>query len=765
MNIAIKSIGYLFVFICFFSASLAGQNEDIVSGSVAIIDSQHYSHIFADSRKYRIFFPPSYQVDRNRKYPVIYFFHGWAQRYFGEMADGYSDYEKGDDNGGDNIAAFVAKRDVIVIKIDGLNQFSSEDLNLTPYNIGTVSTFRQFPLYFIEFVKYIDETYRTIPDRDHRAVSGLSMGGFMTYWISGKYPDLVCGAGNFCGSLEMRVGPSEFPVEYNHIDMHKNYEGVNVRFHYGTRDRLRYYHYDLLKVWPQVMNNYQYHVYDASHVTCGLGDMFEFLYHTFKNPLPNPPNWHHIDVYPNFEIWDYDIKSDRTQPGFTILDNVNARGFKSAVRPFLPDGEPMSHVNLVFKSPPVYSPNFTYTVIDINSTRDEIKTDTLISDREGRLMLKVNGDEHHIGINKTDDLANIEISQIEVKNMNWAMTNRDVVISVGLINKGLRDAKNLKLNLTPVRDYVVVKSGQTTMAELRANRSKPSSIDFSVFVKVDSIEMALFRLVVEDEMGNHWIDDFSVQFRKDEVKIDNFVIADGGMHKVVNGGIDSLTGIVGSGNGDGIANPGETIVLLVEHEGNYYRTNAYSSDPNINPNSIHHRVTDSWSEYDHIGGGPRFTMPVITSDCPNGKSIDFWVEYWLPNSPEHIIKRGTIQIKVEGERDMTPPIFSWLEVTNDKIIQVKLSDGAGIESVRLRLIPDQETADQRYLKWDAPEEFSIMLNDEAVHGDKIAGDSVFSLGINGKPSYFYKVEIIMMDSFHNEKTVLYEKSIFLQDTN
>ena len=45
-----------------------------------------------------VFLPPGYNENITKRYPVIYFFHGWAQRYFGEMADGYSDYEKGDDN-------------------------------------------------------------------------------------------------------------------------------------------------------------------------------------------------------------------------------------------------------------------------------------------------------------------------------------------------------------------------------------------------------------------------------------------------------------------------------------------------------------------------------------------------------------------------------------------------------------------------------------------------------------------------------------------
>ena len=192
-----------------------------------------------------------------------------------------ADRDEGESNNGDNIANFVASHNVIVVKADGYNRRPQEEYYLRPYNISPVETYRQFPLYFPELVNYIDANYNTIPDRNHRAISGLSMGGFMTFWISGKYPDLVCAAGNFCGSPEFEVGPENFPVEYRHIDMRKNYAGVNVRLNYGNRDFIRCYHRDMNRIWPQVMDNYEFKVYDAEHTTCGLGEMFDFIMNTF----------------------------------------------------------------------------------------------------------------------------------------------------------------------------------------------------------------------------------------------------------------------------------------------------------------------------------------------------------------------------------------------------------------------------------------------------------------------------------------------------
>jgi S-formylglutathione hydrolase FrmB len=258
---------------------------------VTIIDSAHYSNVFGETRNYRIFLPPHYFDNPRKKYPVIYFLHGWSQRYFGDGGQAYAAFDKGDQNNGDNIAKFVSTHDVIVVKSDGYNRSPNEKYYLRPYNITPVETFRQFPIYYPELISYIDAHYNTIDDREHRAISGLSMGGFMSYWIGGKYPQLFSAAGNFCGSAEFEVGPKDFPVEYRHIDMHKNYSGMKLRLHYGDKDFIRSYHEDMNRIWPHIMDNYEYKIYDAEHSTCGLGEMFGFFVKTFDNPPARPLKW------------------------------------------------------------------------------------------------------------------------------------------------------------------------------------------------------------------------------------------------------------------------------------------------------------------------------------------------------------------------------------------------------------------------------------------------------------------------------------------
>ena len=51
-----------------------------------------------------------------------------------------------------------------------------------------------------DLIPMIDATYRTIPDREHRAMAGLSMGGMQTFQITLKHLDLFAYIGGFSGA-------------------------------------------------------------------------------------------------------------------------------------------------------------------------------------------------------------------------------------------------------------------------------------------------------------------------------------------------------------------------------------------------------------------------------------------------------------------------------------------------------------------------------------------------------------------------------------
>ena len=74
-------------------------------------------------------------------------------------------------------------------------------------------------------VPYIDSRYRTIADKDHRALAGLSMGGMQTQRIVFTYPDLFGWAGIFSGGLVIR----DDEVDYTEVLL--NPEAFRKQFH------------------------------------------------------------------------------------------------------------------------------------------------------------------------------------------------------------------------------------------------------------------------------------------------------------------------------------------------------------------------------------------------------------------------------------------------------------------------------------------------------------------------------------------------------
>ena len=755
--------------VAFFMYSAALQSQGLNSNSTQkaeIKDLYHYSSVFSAQRNYRIFLPPGYNENITKRYPVIYFFHGWAQRYFGSMGKGYSDYDKGDENNGDNIEMFVSENDVIVVKIDGLNQFSNEAINLSPYNVSTVTTFRQFPTYFKELIHYIDGSYRTIQDREHRAVSGLSMGGFMCFWLAAKYPDLVSAAGNFCGSTEFSTGLVDFPVEYAHAEMFDNFKGVSIRMNNGTSDRLRFYHQDLNQYLLNVLPQYEFKVYETSHIACGLGDMFDFIMKAFKSPLPLPEQWDYIDIYPFFEVWDYKVETNRNRAGFTILENVNQNGFKIAVRNFLPDGELMPNVSAKIMTSPIYKKNREYHITDID-LRSFVKRNYLVnSDAKGRLSVETNGSLHQIGISEYDGSPILCMAKYSIDNMEWAETGKEIALSIQILNKGVGDASVITGEIVALSDSLEVLEGTGKLEELPSLSIDKLKGNFKVKNNKPGVEIAKFKLILKDEVGLEWEEEFELRFKDPVTEITDFVIADGREMTVVKAAVDSFTGIVGAGNGDGIANPGETIVILVNEGGKYIRTNAYTLHPKINAHNTNIRISDSWQEYDHIGGSSKYTKPVISSGEASGRDIWFYIEYWLPGSisGQHLIKKGKINIEVKG-KDETPPQIQWLQILTNDRFEARVYDGSFVDRVALTFVPNEEKSTMKHVSWDnVPKAFEVQLVDTGLDGDAVKGDGVYSRKIENQPSYFYSLIVKTIDSEDNNEVFEWPEVFLLKNT-
>jgi enterochelin esterase-like enzyme len=125
-----------------------------------------------------VYLPPSYGTQPSRRYPVVYQLHGWLPG--GEQWSGMISLKEGSDRAMTSGNA----QEMIVVVPDSLTLHGGSMYS----NSITSGDFEGFIAR--DLVAYVDEHYRTIAHRKSRGLSGHSMGGYGTWRIAMKNPEL-----------------------------------------------------------------------------------------------------------------------------------------------------------------------------------------------------------------------------------------------------------------------------------------------------------------------------------------------------------------------------------------------------------------------------------------------------------------------------------------------------------------------------------------------------------------------------------------------
>lgn len=124
-----------------------------------------------------VYTPPSYSKEASRRYPVLYFLHG-----YGAHAELYTNAMWASD-GADKTAASGASKEMIIVFPDAYSKYNGSMYSNSP-TTGDWETFITKDL-----VNYIDSHYRTIATRASRGLAGHSMGGYGAWRIGMKHPE------------------------------------------------------------------------------------------------------------------------------------------------------------------------------------------------------------------------------------------------------------------------------------------------------------------------------------------------------------------------------------------------------------------------------------------------------------------------------------------------------------------------------------------------------------------------------------------------
>jgi enterochelin esterase family protein len=162
-----------------------------------ICQNLYFSKITNSQRRCFVYTPPYYDKNTSIRYPVLYLQHGMGEDETGWTVQGKANLIL------DNLIA-EKKAVPMIIVID--NGYASKPTQTRPQSSGTSergaggnSTFEEVMIK--EIIPMIDATYRTIADREHRAMAGLSMGGNQTCQITFHNLDKFSYIGAFSGTM------------------------------------------------------------------------------------------------------------------------------------------------------------------------------------------------------------------------------------------------------------------------------------------------------------------------------------------------------------------------------------------------------------------------------------------------------------------------------------------------------------------------------------------------------------------------------------
>jgi enterochelin esterase family protein len=175
--------------------------QDVPHGQVREV--WYNSKVTGSWRHAMVYLPPNYETQTRQRFPVLYLQHGGGEDETGWIRQGRANFIL------DNLIAAGKCKPMIIVMAYGYARRAGQAAPvLTGPPAGSPERMRAMQEMTAAFaddvtqalIPFIDKTYRTIPDRDHRAMAGLSMGGMQTFQITLKHLDLFSHIGGFSGA-------------------------------------------------------------------------------------------------------------------------------------------------------------------------------------------------------------------------------------------------------------------------------------------------------------------------------------------------------------------------------------------------------------------------------------------------------------------------------------------------------------------------------------------------------------------------------------
>jgi S-formylglutathione hydrolase FrmB len=177
------AMAVLFAGIAAGSATAATVTDDVAK-SDRLHELTVDTDAFSEPTKVHVFLPTGYDANPDKRWPVTYALAGMQNNY-----DSFAKVLHGEE--------LTSGYPSIVVSPDGNSGFWSDW-----YNTGAGGPPMYETFVIDQLVDLIDARYRTIADRAHRAIFGISMGGYGATSLAARHPDLFGSVATISGAVD-----------------------------------------------------------------------------------------------------------------------------------------------------------------------------------------------------------------------------------------------------------------------------------------------------------------------------------------------------------------------------------------------------------------------------------------------------------------------------------------------------------------------------------------------------------------------------------
>lgn len=199
----IRNLSLLLITLCMLTLSANAQPKR--GGRSRVLTDTIFSQVLNVKRAFTIYLPKSFNIEKDRKYPILYLLHGMTDTNTGWA-------EKG------NMKPVVDRLidrgeidELVIVTPDA----GGKDVKNQQNGYFDMPGWEYEKFFYTEFLPYIEETYRIIGDKQHRAIAGLSMGGGGSTSYGQRHPEMFCAVYAMSAWLEASKKESEQATDPN----------------------------------------------------------------------------------------------------------------------------------------------------------------------------------------------------------------------------------------------------------------------------------------------------------------------------------------------------------------------------------------------------------------------------------------------------------------------------------------------------------------------------------------------------------------------